>query len=153
MTKVKTTGVKERILKAAKELFIANGYAGTSVRDIASASDSNVAHVKYYFQSKANLFEIIFDEAFDILIDRVSATIASDLPFEEMIEKWITTYFDLLPHYPQIPLFILSEINHSPDALVQKIAHKNPEKIFNHLSKRMEEELQKERFALFPYSI
>lgn len=143
MTKVQANGVKERILVAAKELFIAKGYTGTSIRDIASASDSNVAHVKYYFQSKANLFEIIFDEAFDILIKRVSATITSDLPFEEMIEKWITTYFELLPHYPQIPLFILNEINHSPDALIQKVARKNPEKIFNRLSERLEEEIKK----------
>ena len=143
MTKSQPSGVKDRILKAAKELFISKGFAGTSIRDIASASDSNVAHVKYYFQSKANLFEIIFDEAFDILINRVSATITSDLPFEEMIERWITTYFELLPHYPQIPMFVLSEINHSPDALVDKIARKNPEKIFNRLSERMEEEIKK----------
>ena len=143
MTKSQPSGVKDRILKAAKELFISKGFAGTSIRDIASASDSNVAHVKYYFQSKANLFEIIFDEAFDILINRVSATITSDLPIEEMIERWITTYFELLPHYPQIPMFVLSEINHSPDALVNKIARKNPEKIFNRLSERMEEEIKK----------
>lgn len=143
MTKSQPSGVKDRILKAAKELFISKGFAGTSIRDIASASDSNVAHVKYYFQSKANLFEIIFDETFDILINRVSATITSDLPFEEMIERWITTYFKLLPHYPQIPMFVLSEINHSPDALVNKIARKNPEKIFNRLSERMEEEIKK----------
>ena len=98
--------------------------------------------MKYYFQSKANLFEIIFDEAFDILINRVSATITSDLPFEEMIERWITTYFELWPHYPQIPMFVLSEINHSPDALVNKIARKNPKRYLIGFPERMEEEIK-----------
>ena len=108
MTKVKTTGVKERILKAAKELFIANGYTGTSVRDIASASDSNVAHVKYYFQSKANLFEIIFDEAFDILIIEVHLPPTSVRGDDE---KWSPTdLFILLTD----PLFILSRLTTVP---------------------------------------
>lgn len=139
----KSPGVKERILDSAKELFISKGYAGTSVRDIATAAGANVAHVKYYFDSKANLFEIIFDEAFDILIRRVSRIIDSDLPFEEMIEKWITTYYELLPQYPQIPMFVLSEINRSPEGLIKKISQKNPEKIFGRLSERMDDEVKK----------
>ena len=143
MIKEQLPGVKERILDSAKGLFIENGYAGTSVRDIATASDANVAHVKYYFGSKSKLFEIIFDEAFDILIQRVSGIVDSNLPFEEMIEMWITTYYDLLPRYPQIPMFVLSEINRSPEELVKKIAQKNPGKILGYLSERLDEEVEK----------
>ncbi len=87
-----------------------------SIRDIAAASGANVAHVKYYFNSKANLFEIIFDEAFEILVKRIFTTLGSDIPFLEMIEKWINIYYEILPEYPQIPIFILNEINHSPNA-------------------------------------
>lgn len=134
-------GVKERILDSAKGLFTENGYAGTSVRDIAALADANVAHVKYYFGSKAKLFEIIFDEAFDILVERVSGIVDSNLPFEEMIEKWISTYYDLLPRYPQIPMFVLSEINRSPEELVKKISQKNPGKLLSLLSERMDEEV------------
>lgn len=143
MTNVRSSGVRERILDSAKRLFIEKGYAGTSVRDIASLADANVAHVKYYFGSKANLFEIIFDEAFDILIERVSGVVDSNLPFEEMIEKWITTYYDLLPRYPQIPMFVLSEINRSPEGLVKKISQKNPGKILGYLSERVDEEVER----------
>lgn len=143
MEKIQSHSVKERILEAAKELFVAKGYAGTSIRDIAAASDSNVAHVKYYFGSKANLFEIIFDEAFETLVNRVISTLGSDMPFWEMIEKWVNIYYELLPHYPQIPMFVLNEINHSPEALVNKIIKKNPQKIFNRLSERLEEETKK----------
>lgn len=85
--------VSDRILHAARELFITKGYMSTSIRDIATAAGSNVAHIKYYFESKANLFEIIFDEAFDIFIKHVHSTFSSDLPFLEMVEEWINIYF------------------------------------------------------------
>lgn len=138
-----SSDVSERILNAARELFIKNGYNGTSIRDIATAADANVAHVKYYYESKYNLFEIIFDEAFDILIKRIFTTLNSDMPFFEMVETWINIYYELLPQYPQIPIFILNEINQSPDTLINKIAKRNPEEIFTKLSERMEEEIAK----------
>lgn len=138
-----SSGVSERILNVARELFIKNGYNGTSIRDIAAASGANVAHVKYYYGSKYNLFEIIFDEAFDILIKRVFAMLNSDMPFFEMVESWINIYYELLPQYPQIPIFVLNEINHSPDALINKVVKRNPQKIFTKLSERMEEEIAK----------
>lgn len=73
--------VKDRILNEAQKLFIKNGFKGTSVRDIAKASGgTNVAMVNYYFKSKYSLFEIIFEEALDVLTGRVFATITSDLP-------------------------------------------------------------------------
>lgn len=138
-----TSDVKDRILNVARDLFIEKGYERTSIRDIAEASGANVAHIKYYYNSKANLFEIIFDEAFEVLVKRVFATLNSDKPFFEMIEEWINTYYEILPEYPQIPIFILNEINHSPDILVEKIINKNPEEIFNRLSDRLEEEVSK----------
>lgn len=135
--------VSERILQVAGELFVDKGYIGTSIRDIASASGANVAHIKYYFDSKSKLFEIVFKDAFDILVDRIFQTFHSDLPFLEMLENWISIYYEILPQYPQIPIFILNEINHGTDTLVSKIIDKNPEKIFDMLSRRMEEEVKK----------
>lgn len=135
--------VSDRILNAARELFVKHGYTGTSIRDIATASGTNIAHVKYYFESKYNLFEIIFDEAFDVLVKRVFLTLGSDMPFLEMIESWINIYYEILPKYPQIPIFILNEISHSPDTLINKIIKRNPEKIFTKLSDKIEEEVKK----------
>ena len=102
--------VKRKILKEAKTLFIKNGYNGTSIRDIAKASDTNVAMVNYYFQSKYNLFEIIFEEAMEILTQKIFLTLGSDAPFFELIETWIHTYYEILFEYPQIPMFILNEV-------------------------------------------
>lgn len=44
------------ILAAARELFAANGYAGTSVRGVAAAAGVDSALVHHYFGSKDDLF-------------------------------------------------------------------------------------------------
>lgn len=135
--------VKKRILKEAKVLFIKNGYNGTSIRDIAKASDTNVAMVNYYFKSKYNLFEIIFEEAMEILTQKIFLTLGSDMPFFELIETWIHTYYEILFEYPQIPMFILNEVSLNPERLTTRIKSKNPFQAFEQIAKRIENETAK----------
>lgn len=135
--------VKRKILKEAQVLFIKNGYKGTSVRDIAKASGTNVAMVNYYFKSKYNLFEIIFEDALDIFTKRIFETVTSDLPFFELIETWIHTYYELLFEYPQIAAFILNEVSLNPEGLTQRIKNRNPYSSFSKIEQRIEEEVRK----------
>ncbi|MDR6632624.1 AcrR family transcriptional regulator [Phyllobacterium sp. 1468] len=57
-----TTGseVSERILETAESLFARKGFA-VSLREITAAADVNVAAVNYYFGSKTQLTEAVFD--------------------------------------------------------------------------------------------
>ncbi len=135
--------VRKRILSEAQILFIKNGYKGTSVRDIAKASGTNVAMVNYYFQSKYNLFEIIFEDALDVLTKRILETVTSDLPFFELIETWIHTYYEILFQYPEIAAFILNEVSLNPEGLTQRIKNKNPYSSFSKIEKRIAEEVEK----------
>jgi AcrR family transcriptional regulator len=48
---------KTRILDAAEKLFGENGFDGTSLRDITTEADVNLAAVNYHFQSKDSLIE------------------------------------------------------------------------------------------------
>lgn len=136
------TVVKDKILKEAQKLFIKNGFKGTSIRDIAKASETNVAMVNYYFQSKYNLFEIIFEEALEVLTRRIFETITSDLPFFELIETWINTYYEILFEYPQIAAFILNEVSLNPEALTQRIKNKNPFSSYSKIDKRIQQEIK-----------
>lgn len=47
-------------MMVAEKLFAANGYNGTSVRDIAAKAKVNVSMISYYFGSKENLLEELF---------------------------------------------------------------------------------------------
>lgn len=48
------------VLDAAEELFCSRGYAGVSMRDIATAANTHLATANYHFGSKAGLFEAVF---------------------------------------------------------------------------------------------
>ena len=45
---------KDRILGAAEELFAQHGFSGTSLRQVTSRADVNIAAVNYHFGSKEN---------------------------------------------------------------------------------------------------
>ena len=51
---------QEHILEIAERLFASNGFAGTSVRDIAKEAEVNLAMISYYFGSKEKLLAAIF---------------------------------------------------------------------------------------------
>lgn len=134
--------VKGKILRVARELFIKNGYNGTSIRDIATASGTNVAMINYYYGSKYNLFEYIFEESLDILTKRLFPILQSQKPIFELIEAWIDSYYDTLMELPQIPIFILNEINQHPERLTERINRRHPTNVFTVISNRMEEEVK-----------
>ena len=51
---------KDRILHAAEELFALQGFATTSLRQVTSRADVNIAAVNYHFGSKENLVNELF---------------------------------------------------------------------------------------------
>jgi AcrR family transcriptional regulator len=52
MAKPAHFSTKDRILGAAEELFALHGFAGTSLRQVTSQADVNIAAVNYHFGSK-----------------------------------------------------------------------------------------------------
>ena len=58
---------KDRILGAAEELFAQFGFSGTSLRQVTSRADVNIAAVNYHFGSKENLVNEVFRRRMDEL--------------------------------------------------------------------------------------
>lgn len=56
---------KDRILHAAEELFAQQGFASTSLRQVTSRADVNIAAVNYHFGSKDNLINEVFRRRMD----------------------------------------------------------------------------------------
>jgi AcrR family transcriptional regulator len=73
---------KERILHAAEDLFAQHGFAGTSLRQVTSRADVNIAAVNYHFGSKENLVHEVFkhrmDEMSDKRLSALSECVAKD---------------------------------------------------------------------------
>ena len=61
---------KDRILGAAEELFAQFGFSGTSLRQVTTRADVNIAAVNYHFGSKENLVNEVFRRRMDEMSER-----------------------------------------------------------------------------------
>lgn len=66
---------KSRILSAAEELFAQHGFTGTSLRQVTSRAEVNIAAVNYHFGSKENLVNEVFRRRMDDMSARRLASL------------------------------------------------------------------------------
>ena len=121
MVKVQDQTTEERILAAARKVFLNKGMDGARMQDIADEAGINKALLHYYFRSKDKLFEHIFLEVATGFLPRVFTILESDETLFEKIEHFCEAYIGQLQKTPYVPIFILNEINRQPQAFLQKI--------------------------------
>lgn len=110
-TPVKDLSTEEKILKAANTCFTEKGYAGTRTRDIAEEAGINLALLNYYFRSKEKLFEKIMLEKMQQMFGAIlPILVATETTLDEKIDLATNRYLDLLLENPNLPLFVISEI-------------------------------------------
>ncbi len=112
---------EEKILAAAKKVFIAKGMAGARMQDIADEAGINKALLHYYFRSKEKLFEMIFMEAAQKLFPKINFIFESDVSLFEKIENFCEEYITIMSENPYLPLFVLNEISRDPEIFMKKI--------------------------------
>lgn len=71
---------RERLLEAAIECLQTKGYARTTARDLVEASDTNLASIGYYFDSKEHLLNVAVTEAFQRWLKPLIALAAESGP-------------------------------------------------------------------------
>lgn len=59
--------VEKKIVEAAKELFIENGFAETSMSDIAAKVGINRPVLHYYFRTKDKMFQAVLATSYFLL--------------------------------------------------------------------------------------
>ncbi len=59
---------RQRVLQVATTLFASGGYEATSLRQIAAASDIDIATLKYHFGDKANLFAQVYQAGHELFV-------------------------------------------------------------------------------------
>jgi AcrR family transcriptional regulator len=75
---------KDSILKAAKELFLKNGYEATSIRNIASEVGISPTTIYLYYKDKAEIMHALHQEGFKLLSAQLSALRHVEEPFERL---------------------------------------------------------------------
>ena len=112
---------KEKALEAARELFLEKGKDGVKMQEIADKAEINKGLLHYYFKSKEELFlEIFSNEVKNIYAD-INDLLKSSISLEEKLGSIIDRYFELLTENPNLPTFVLFEVNKNPE-IASKLA-------------------------------
>ncbi|MBS1635750.1 MAG: TetR/AcrR family transcriptional regulator [Bacteroidetes bacterium] len=113
---------EEKIREAARKLFTQKGYASVTTREIAEEAGINLALLNYYFRSKEKLFLQIMEESMQQFIQGVVVLFNDEnTSMDEKIDKLVSNYIDMLISYPDLPLFILSELRSNSNKLAMKL--------------------------------
>lgn len=90
---------RRRILDEAASLFLQQGYAETSLRDIAGAAGMQAGSVYYHFGSKDEILEEILRRGI-VAVDRVFVTVAAglepDAPPAEQLRRHVRAHLGAL---------------------------------------------------------
>lgn len=140
MSEIKKDNTEEKILVAAKKVFIEKGMDGARMQEIANEAGINKALLHYYFRTKEKLFEAIFGQVFSQILPNLMLMVRSELPFEEKLGIFVSNYIDLLMKNPFVPTFILKEMNRKPDFLATAIRKSglSPDEIFKMFQQEMD---------------
>ena len=113
---------EEKILISAARVFTEKGYAGTKTRDIAEEAGINLALLNYYFRSKEKLFEQVMKVKLAVLFGQVVPIVSNPgTALEEKIDLVSEKYFEILSKNPNLPLFILSEIQKKTSNIASRL--------------------------------
>ena len=109
---------KQQILDAAEYEFLTNGYEATKTTQIAQRAGVTHAMLHYYYQSKENLFNKIFENKIEILKAPVVALAQNkDIDLRDRIREIIELHFDFLKTHPNLPHFLINEMRSNPQLI------------------------------------
>ncbi|MFT5372780.1 MAG: TetR/AcrR family transcriptional regulator [Lysobacterales bacterium] len=104
---IKSGELQQRLLDTAESLFAEQGYAATSIREMAEHANVNPALVHYYFGTKKDLLIAVMDRALLPLAKAIS-----DMKSAESVnvEDLAGLLFNMLGKHPSMPKLLTREV-------------------------------------------
>ena len=99
----------ERILDAAEELFAERGYAGTSLRDVATAVGIRIPSLYNHFESKEALYGAVFERDLRPVLRALSDYAVPGRDGGEPPRKLVETVMRVMAAHPRLPSLIQHE--------------------------------------------
>jgi AcrR family transcriptional regulator len=143
MSAMKTETTNEKlILKAAEEEFITKGYSGAKTTVIAQKAGVTHAMLHYYFRTKENLFQKVFQEKVHMIANSFEVVFDDSFPFEKIIRAFVEKHYDFIMENSGLVNFVYNEVRSSKEnsVMLQKILVSKMNNIF----KRFEDLISKE---------
>lgn len=135
-TTEKGLGRAHDILHAARGLLAAEGYAGLSMRKVASEVGMSLSNVQHYYQSKDALLEALLlytMELFQKKMDSISAAMISATPIDRFLstcDMFLEEITDPVTHAIFFELWALASRNAFASGLMNKMLGRERKALF-----------------------
>jgi AcrR family transcriptional regulator len=98
---------RERLLRAAVDLYSAKGFAGASVQDVVRRAGVTKGAFYHHFESKADVIMAIHNRFVDLQIGDITAIVDKGLePAETLAEAIIVIFRNMINHKESVSLFM-----------------------------------------------
>jgi AcrR family transcriptional regulator len=98
---------RERLMRAAVDLYSAKGFSGASLQDVVHRARVTKGAFYHHFESKAHLIEAIHTRFVELQIDDITAIIDKELPPAESLAELIEMLFrNMIENKESISLFL-----------------------------------------------
>lgn len=108
-----TNDIRQRLLDAGRECFLAEDYRNVSMRKVAKMAGANMSMIYYYFENKEGFFEEVLRSWLQPMIDNIQSPKNEIEP--NSFQSFFQMYYRSALASPEFPLLILKTIN-STDA-------------------------------------
>ncbi|MFD7525204.1 TetR/AcrR family transcriptional regulator [Paenibacillus chitinolyticus] len=102
---------KERIIKAAIEVFSENEYHRASMDEIALRAQVAKGTLYYNFPGKSQLFKTVVKRTFEDFIRRIEADLQSSIPLKDKIQQTIRHHLDLFLESRHLSHIVFNDIS------------------------------------------
>lgn len=142
--------LEEKIIEAARDLFVRKGFEQTSMSDIAQAAEINRTTLHYYFRTKEKMFQAVFGSIVLSFLPRIQLIFDEEATFMEKLSRVLDEYFSIFTANPFLPKFILSEIQRDVGRLLNAGRVLNLDQYLCAIGNVVEKEMEKGTIKRMP---
>ncbi len=107
---------RAKLMEAAINLFGANGFKGTSIRDIARATGMTIPNIYHHFGSKSGLLVAIVENASKVLCEELRRVVDTETDPVERFKVLVKTHLaGMIKRHSEAKLFFFQDDELSPD--------------------------------------
>jgi TetR/AcrR family transcriptional regulator len=134
---------EDKIFESATEVFIEKGMDGARMQDIANHAGINKALLHYYYRTKDQLFNAVFEKLASKIFSKFAPVFDENLSLDDKIRFFFREHISFLQQNPRLAAFILNEVNRNPARIKKLIKKIDVNKMWEMLMSQHREELLK----------
>jgi AcrR family transcriptional regulator len=134
---------EEKIFEAATDVFVEKGMDGARMQDIATHAGINKALLHYYYRTKEQLFNAVFEMIARKIFKRFAPVFDENLTLEQKIRFFFREHISFLQANPSLPGFLLNEVNRNPERIKKLLKNVDFDTFWLRLYDQHKEELDR----------